>query len=104
MGAGDRALQFEQNLKKIWVLMHCNYFKIEPGSEEKKLLEMIRSYFKEPIKRITLEKISQFLKHLNDTYQVDLIDMVKNYKLEREENGGAHRLTTSSEVFVYPDP
>ena len=99
-----RDLQMEQNLQKIWILMNHNQFNIEHGSEGKKLLEMIKSYFKEPAKGITLEKISQFIVHLKVTYNVDLIDIVKDCKLEREENGGAHKLTTSSGNFVYPDP
>jgi hypothetical protein len=104
MGTGDMIFQLEQNLQKIWVLMHHNYFNIEPGSEEKKLLGLIESYFKEPIRRITLERISKFITHLKDTYNVDIIDIVKDYKLEQEDSGGAHRIITPSGTYVYPDP
>lgn len=105
MSTGDRIVVMEDNLMKIWVFMNHNELK-DSDEDRKKLLEMIREYFKEPINQDlpNLEKINEQIAHIKETLKIDLIDIVKDFGLGREENGGAHKVTTPTGDYVFPDP
>jgi hypothetical protein len=103
MGAGNRI--FEQDLLKIRIILLCNPFTSNMGEEEKKLLIMIDSYFHENTKSTSkLHAISEYLQQIKEN-GADLLDLVKDWTIEAEENGRAHRIKAKDgSTMVWPDP
>jgi len=111
MGAGDRLLELELNLEKIWVLVNFNYFNNQTDSKMQKLKSKIKEYFQTKTSILTFDSkmskirdIETTLDEIKKSSNIDLISIVSAFECGIEENGGAHYVKTNGQRYVFPDP
>jgi len=109
VGIGDRVLTLELNLHKIWVLYNWNYFDKRISSQLKTLMKMFKDYYQSKSKGInpktpTIEDLQKEVDRVNVKVKSDIISLVSEFPLNREENGYAHYVLVGGNKFVFPDP
>ena len=106
MGIGERLQEFEERLLKVWVLLNCETFGYK--KEETELLNQIKQSFNSDgwdmhFKDLSLRsELSEAISEFNQKAKIDILKVVSEFKIEREENGGAYVLIHNDGRMVYP--
>jgi len=110
MGTGAKIVEMKENFKKIWVLGNWNVFGEGFNKHKVKLLSMIKAYFERRKNSFfstdysDLIEIEQYLNQIRESEQLDITTIVDMATIEREENGGAHKVRIQGSKYVFPDP